>query len=181
MILSIDGQPVYNNGYIKYHGEMVNMNEVVERKFAGDKVKMEILRDRKKQNVELTLKRFLPYLTMGEQYNQRPRYLLYAGLLFQPMNRNLMEAHSIRDSMVNYVFDNYLSKEIYKERAATAECVNAQARNRGLQRLPVRGLGKVRCVAKLYALAHNLMRMVVLAPHLLGLRMTAPSTMATAA
>jgi hypothetical protein len=61
------------------------------------------------------------------------------------------------------------AKEIYKLRAATAECVNAQARNRGLQRMPVRGQLKVRCVAVLFALAHNLMRTVALAPELLGL------------
>ena len=59
------------------------------------------------------------------------------------------------------------AREIYKERAATAECVNTQARNRGLQRLPVRGLAKVLGVAKLYALAHNLMRMAALAPRLI--------------
>ncbi len=60
------------------------------------------------------------------------------------------------------------AKEIYKQRAATAECVNAQARNRGLQRLPVRGLDKVRGVIGLFVLAHNLMRMVKLAPQLIG-------------
>jgi len=52
------------------------------------------------------------------------------------------------------------AKRIYKERAATAECVNAQARNRGLIRVLVRGIGKVRTVALLYALAHNLRRML---------------------
>jgi transposase len=61
------------------------------------------------------------------------------------------------------------AQDIYRDRAATAECVNAQARNRGLTRMPVRGLPKVRCVALLYALAHNLMRTVALAPELLGL------------
>lgn len=61
------------------------------------------------------------------------------------------------------------AKELYKLRAATAECVNAQARNRGLQRLPVRGLAKVRCVALLFALAHNLMRAVALVPQWFGL------------
>jgi transposase len=61
------------------------------------------------------------------------------------------------------------AKALYKLRAATAECVNAQARNRGLQRMPVRGRAKVRCVALLYALAHNLMRTVTLVPELLGL------------
>jgi hypothetical protein len=42
------------------------------------------------------------------------------------------------------------AKEIYKKRAATAECVNAQSRNRGLQQFPVRGLAKVTCVVLLF-------------------------------
>ena len=61
------------------------------------------------------------------------------------------------------------AKEIYKLRASVAECVNAQARNRGLVLLPVRGKAKVKCVALLFALAHNLMRMAKLAPQLLGI------------
>ena len=60
------------------------------------------------------------------------------------------------------------AREIYKQRAATAECVNAQARNRGLLRMPVRGLAKVRSVVGLFVLAHNLMRMAALAPQLMG-------------
>ncbi len=54
------------------------------------------------------------------------------------------------------------AKTIYRERAATAECVNALARNRGLQRFLVRGLRKVKAVALWYALAHNLRRAVAL-------------------
>jgi transposase len=61
------------------------------------------------------------------------------------------------------------AKAIYKKRAATAECVNAQARNRGLQQFRVRGLAKVKCVMLIFALAHNLMRMAALAPELLGI------------
>jgi transposase len=53
-------------------------------------------------------------------------------------------------------------KRIYKERASTAECVNAQARNRGLRQFWVRGLEKVRAVVLWYALAHNLMRAATL-------------------
>ncbi|MGH9581170.1 MAG: transposase, partial [Terriglobales bacterium] len=60
------------------------------------------------------------------------------------------------------------AREIYKQRAATAECVNALARNRGLLRMPVRGRAKVRSVVGLFALAHNLLRMAVLAPQLIG-------------
>jgi len=54
------------------------------------------------------------------------------------------------------------AKEIYKDRAATAECVNALARRRGLVQLVVRGLAKVRVVALWMALAHNVRRMAAL-------------------
>jgi transposase len=54
------------------------------------------------------------------------------------------------------------AKVIYRERAATAECVNALARNRGLQRFLVRGLRKAKAVVLWYVLAHNLMRAVAL-------------------
>jgi transposase len=49
------------------------------------------------------------------------------------------------------------AKVIYKERAATAECVNALARGRGLVHLLVRGLAKVKAVVLWHALAHNLL------------------------
>jgi len=61
------------------------------------------------------------------------------------------------------------AKALYKDRAATAECVNALARNRGLNRLLVRGLKRVKGVALLFALAHNVMRAATLAPELVGL------------
>jgi transposase len=48
------------------------------------------------------------------------------------------------------------AKAIYKERAQTAECANAQARNRGLKQFLVRGLEAVTATALWYALAHNM-------------------------
>ena len=68
------------------------------------------------------------------------------------------------------------AKAIYKARAVTAACVNAQARNRGMIRLQVRGKVKVKGVTVLFALAHNLMRMISLAPELIGIG-TATSAM----
>jgi hypothetical protein len=54
------------------------------------------------------------------------------------------------------------AQALYRERAATAECVNAQARNWGRHQLAVRGLAKVRVIALWYALAHNLARAIAL-------------------
>jgi transposase len=53
------------------------------------------------------------------------------------------------------------AKEIYKERAATSETVNAEVKTyRGLGRLTVRGQGKVRCVALWAGLAYNLVHLL---------------------
>jgi len=116
VLLSMDGNPVLNNGLIRFEGELMDMNEVVERKFAGDKLQLTYISEGKKKESEVTLKRFDPYVKLGEQYNQRPRYLVYAGLVFQPMDKNLMDAHQIRDAAANYLFDNYLTEKLYVER-----------------------------------------------------------------
>jgi hypothetical protein len=50
------------------------------------------------------------------------------------------------------------AKTIYRLRCQTAEWVNALARNRGLQQMPVRGQSKCRTVAVMYAITHNLMQ-----------------------
>lgn len=54
------------------------------------------------------------------------------------------------------------AKKIYRERAATAELVNAHLRGRGLQHLLVRGVEKIRAVALLQAITHNFARMYAL-------------------
>ncbi|MGH9379398.1 MAG: IS1182 family transposase [Thermoanaerobaculia bacterium] len=54
------------------------------------------------------------------------------------------------------------AKEIYKLRAATAECVNAISRNRGFQQFRVRGKPQTRAVALWFAIAHNMMRSLAL-------------------
>lgn len=48
------------------------------------------------------------------------------------------------------------AKDIYKQRAATAECTNAQARNRGLRQFLVRGVDKVKSIALMHGLTHNM-------------------------
>ena len=55
------------------------------------------------------------------------------------------------------------AKEIYKLRAATAETVNADAKeHRGLDHMPVRGLDKALGVACLFALTYNILRLLAL-------------------
>ncbi|HEX9709600.1 MAG TPA: IS1182 family transposase [Candidatus Thermoplasmatota archaeon] len=55
------------------------------------------------------------------------------------------------------------AKAVYKQRAATAETVNADGKaHRGLDRVPVRGLGAVAGNAALFALTYNVLRLITL-------------------
>ncbi len=78
------------------------------------------------------------------------------------------EADSAAVAQWRYRMGTDATKTLYKLRAATAECINAIARNRGLQQFRVRSLRKVKAVLLWFALAHNLMRAV-------ELRLTAPA------
>jgi hypothetical protein len=116
VLLSIDGHPIASDGFIVVDGESVDLNEIIERKFAGDTVDLEIWRDEKRVQLTVELKRFIPYLIQSAQYDKQPNFVLYAGLQFQPLDRNLMAAHEITNIRTRYHYGYYSQDEIYRER-----------------------------------------------------------------
>ncbi len=116
VLVSIDSNPIASNGFISLNGEQVNMNEIVERKFAGDSVSLDLLRAGEKQTVSLPLKPFAPYLIAANQYGKRPQYIVYAGLTFQPLDRNLLAAQSLGNQTVRYWFNYFVIEELYQKR-----------------------------------------------------------------
>lgn len=116
VLTGIDGHPILSNGQILLDGETTQLEEIVERKFHGETVVFDVLREGKPKQAKVTLKGAWPYRIYANQYDQKPEYVMFAGLVFQPMNRNLIAAHSITDTNVQYVFDFFIQDEIYQER-----------------------------------------------------------------
>ena len=116
VLLSIDGHPNASDGFIENEGERVDLNEIIERKYAGDTVDLEVWRDQKKEEITIELKRFIPYLIQANQYDNQPNFVLFAGLQFQPMDRSVMGSHSITNLRTRYHFNYFSQDEIYKER-----------------------------------------------------------------
>ena len=116
VLLEIDGKPIASDGFIEFNGERVNMNEIVERKFTGDAIRLKVWRDRATIDVDITLKRLMSYLMQANGYEKRPRYVVFAGLVFQPLDRNLMASFNLGDDHVRYLFNYFGSKELDKER-----------------------------------------------------------------
>jgi S1-C subfamily serine protease len=115
VLLSIDDHPISSDGFVQLDGERVDMPEIVERKFKGDKVRLGILRNKQKETVDIDLKGAWPYLLQANRYDTPPRFVLFAGLVFQPLSKNFMDAYQVDDLRLRYYYTSFVSDEIYKE------------------------------------------------------------------
>jgi hypothetical protein len=91
------------------------MPEVVERKFKGDVVKLDLLRNKQPMTVSVELGAVWPYLQQGHNYDVHPRYVVYGGLLFQPLSLDLIEAYQPADLRLRHYFDYFVTEQIYLE------------------------------------------------------------------
>jgi hypothetical protein len=92
------------------------MAEVAERKFLGDTTKLSVLRDGKPLEVDVKFSAAWPFNMQASRYDEQPPYVLFAGLLFQPLSRNLANAYGFQNPRIDYYFDYFISKELYTER-----------------------------------------------------------------
>jgi len=115
VLIAIEDYPIDAAGAILIEGEKVNMHEVVERKFAGDPVKLGLIREGKEMTVTATLKTLPPAKMYAIRYEEKPRYVLCAGLLFQPLDTNLFATASFRDVNVRRLYSDYVSKGLFQE------------------------------------------------------------------
>ena len=116
VLLSIDGHPIASNGRVELDGQSIDMTEVVEQKFEGDNVRFGILREKKPLDVEFPLQGTWPFKMQGNAYDEKPRYLLHGGLLFQPLDRNFLNANSTADLRIKRAFEDFVEKHLYLER-----------------------------------------------------------------
>jgi S1-C subfamily serine protease len=115
VLLAIDGHPIASDSYVELEGERVEMPEVVERKFKGDLVKLDFIRDKKPMSADVELGTIWPYLSQGHNYDIHPRYVVYGGLLFQPLSLDLIDAYQPADLRLRHYFDYFVSEQIYLE------------------------------------------------------------------
>ncbi|MEP2776420.1 MAG: trypsin-like peptidase domain-containing protein [Luteolibacter sp.] len=116
VLISLDGNPVDSDGQVLVDGEKVNLNEIVERKFSGDKVAVRYLRNGSWNDVEVTLKPLPPSRLYSVQYEKTPRYVVFAGLVFQPLDTNLFATSKFSDITVRRLYTDYVSKGIFQEK-----------------------------------------------------------------
>src|SRR6266853_2365377 len=113
VLLSIDDHAIASDAFVELEGERVEMPEVVERKFKGNKVMFEILLDKKPMKLTIDLDTVWPYQMQAHHYDTRPRYVVYDGLIFQPLSLDLLDAYQTSDPRVRHYFDYFILEQIY--------------------------------------------------------------------
>src|SRR5882724_11970998 len=113
VLLSIEGHPIASDANVELDGERSQFEEVVEHKFKGDSVKLDILRDKQPMTVTIKLFKPWPYSIQGHSYDMRPRYVLYGGLLFQPLSLDMLEAYRTSDLRLRHFFEYFILDQIY--------------------------------------------------------------------
>jgi S1-C subfamily serine protease len=113
VLLAIDGHPITSDANVQLDGETAQFEEIVERKFKGDSVKLDILRDKQPMTVAIKLYKPWPYSIQGHAYDVQPRYVLYGGLLFQPLSLDMLEAYHSTDLRLRHFFEYFILDQIY--------------------------------------------------------------------
>jgi S1-C subfamily serine protease len=116
VLLEIDGHLIASDGSIRLQNGIVPFTEIVERKFRGEKARLSILRDRKKMEVVVPLDEPWPFTLQSNAYDEKPRFVVFGGLVFQPVDRNFLRDHAPSNQRLNYLFDYFVEDSVYRDR-----------------------------------------------------------------
>ena len=107
VVLAVNGLPVDASAMIELEGVRVRLEELAERAFAGDKMHFTILRQGDVMQTEATMAPLPSVRLLSRQYDEQPRYVVFGGLVFQPLNFNVVQEHQVPSSHVMVELDRF--------------------------------------------------------------------------
>jgi hypothetical protein len=90
VILRIGEYPVASDNTIVYQGNRVSSQHAFQLAQSGESVPLKIWRDGQEQDVNVTVKSFAEDQAEGNQYDIKPRYFVFGGLVFTPLSRDYL-------------------------------------------------------------------------------------------
>ncbi|MCS7009250.1 MAG: PDZ domain-containing protein, partial [Chthoniobacterales bacterium] len=115
VLLSIDGYPIASDGTVEFENENLLLSEIVERKFLGESVKLTVLRNGERLDLEVPLKAF-PFQLSSRSYRDKPPFVAFAGLIFQPVDADLIQTLNPTAFRLRFLFNTFIPDGIYRER-----------------------------------------------------------------
>ncbi|MCG9875075.1 MAG: trypsin-like peptidase domain-containing protein [Leptospiraceae bacterium] len=117
LLISLDGKKIARNGSINLDTDTrIDFVELIDNKFAGDSISFELIRDGKLEKIVFPAKKMPDFDFMRFSYDQNIDYVMFGGLIFQEVNRNLLSVWSRSSntsggSQLLYRFYNFISDQ----------------------------------------------------------------------
>ncbi|XDD44656.1 trypsin-like peptidase domain-containing protein [Leptospira sp. WS60.C2] len=92
-LTAIDGRKIGKNGNLQ-ETNSIDFLEVIDNKFAGDDIRFDLIRNKKKIQVSFPAKKMPQMENQRSSYGKEYPYFIFGGLVFQTVNRDLLEAWS---------------------------------------------------------------------------------------
>jgi len=106
ILTKVDGYNVEDDGTIAFREhEYTDFHYAVDAYQMGEKVKLEIIREKKKKEVDAELKYSADdmYLVKTTRYDMMPTYFVYGGYVFSPLTRNLIRSTNRNRLTLSYL------------------------------------------------------------------------------
>lgn len=94
IITAVDEYDVANDGSIDWNGMRLDCMYLPDFRQIGDTVAFSIIRGSDRMRVDVRLNDFDPSPTLANLYDVLPQYYIYAGLVFAPLNQEVMKTYS---------------------------------------------------------------------------------------
>jgi S1-C subfamily serine protease len=94
VILRIGDAPVASDNTIVFQGNRVSSQLAFQFAQSGESVPLKIWRNGQEQEVTVTVRSFGDDQAEGSQYDVKPRYFVYGGLVFTPLSRDYLRDSS---------------------------------------------------------------------------------------
>jgi hypothetical protein len=91
VVLSAEGAPVANDGTVELDGLRLEFGVLADRLQVGDTLSLQVLRDGTRLDVSVPLRPYPPHQRFANRYDHLPRYYVYAGLVFVPLDREVLK------------------------------------------------------------------------------------------
>jgi hypothetical protein len=106
ILLAIDGKKIENDGTVAFRRhEYTSLYYYLDLHQMGDDVKLDIIREKKRMQVKVKLKRIADEMILIKttRYDTMPRYYIFGGYVFSPLTRNLLNRSGNRIGLLKYL------------------------------------------------------------------------------
>lgn len=94
IITAFEGYPVANDATINWNGLRLFYGFLSDLKQVGEEVEVDIIREGERKKIQFTLNGYNPSRNRANLYDVKPKYYIYAGLVYAPMNLEILKTYS---------------------------------------------------------------------------------------